>query len=292
MLYNVDSFDNKQYIFTNSRINTIGQLLWKFDENKVYKTHNDRSGFHEYYEFRLDNSDLSMVLLKEDLDVYVEQDKYSFLILSFIIQNSPQIFRSNNKSLLINEKLIKKEFNVDLKKITKQEFIESVKKLLNIRITFQFLNDKNERMTGITTLIQDVIYNEDIEDKECIVDLSKWISILFKDVKFIRSNFHPGTIDYNPFIKGGNKKSECMNLPQKFVELYRANENKEGIKTYQNNKYFEEIFNTKKVLRRKFIEGVINNINDALSKAGLRLVFDCDYTPKKFKEGNFQICLL
>lgn len=288
-----DKFPIQKYIFTDSRICSIAQLLWNYDTNKKFVVDTTRNV--EYYETFLENTDITMLVLNEEYNRYNEQDKYSFLIFLYILHKSPILFQNYKEcpkdiSLNITKKDLMETFNLTLKNFSARDYIESLHKLLSLRITYDYTDKDGRTLKRISNLINSIDYDKERPEKYCKITLSRWVRELFSNIEYINNKFYEGELDYTPFIKGSNKKTECMNLPQKFVELYRANENKKGKrKVYDNEKYFVELFNTDKILRKRVIENVISNINTALLKSNLKIVFDCEFTPAKFKRGHFSI---
>ena len=273
------------YIFTDSRICSVAQLLWNFDD---YKAEGINKGM-QYYEFRLSNTDLSLVLFKKDIENYSEQDKYSLLMLLYIINKIPKLFQDKQLSFNITKKEILSKFNLNTRNISVEDYIGGLYKLKFLNITYDYVAKDGTKMRKISSIINSIDYSKEHPDKYCTIELSKWVFDLLVNIEYLNSKFYEGSINYTPFIQGKNPKTECMNLPQKFVELYRINCNKREKVVYKNIDYFQEIFNTDKVLRRKFIERIIKNINISLATSNLKLEFNCDFTPNKFKDGSFII---
>lgn len=283
-----DNFNLDKHTFTDSRICSMAQLLWNFDKHNKFIV--DTLNNKEYYEIRADNTDITMLLFKEDVEKYLVQDKYSFLMFLYIIQTSPEMFEKGDKSIIVDKDDIVQKFNIDVNKFSPKRCFEALNKLMSLRVTYDYKDKKGNDRRRISYLVQSIDYDKKSPMKGCKITISNWLQDMFSNVKYLRNKFYEGTIDYTPFIKATDDKPECMNLPQKFVELYRINENKKRITLkYDNSKYFTELLNTTKVLKRQLIERTVDNINTSLKKANLKLIFDCDFTPKKFEKGHFRI---
>lgn len=282
------NFELEQYVFTDSRVCSIAQLLWNFDNYKKFV--NDTLNNKEYYEIRTDNTDVTMLLFKKDFENYVVQDKYSFLMFLYLLQNSPKVFSKGTNTIIIEKENLIKQFNIDMTKFSVKKCFIALNQLMSLRITYNYKDEKGRERRRISHLIDSIDYDVKDLSKGCRVVMSYWLKEMFSNVEYLTNKFYKGSIDYTPFIKGSDAKPECMNLPQKLVELYRTNMNKHRAQlNYENRVYFSEILNTNKILRKRVIENAVNNINTALKKSNLQVVFDCEFTPKKFEKGHFQI---
>lgn len=281
-------FELEEYVFTDSRICSIAQLLWNFDNYKEFV--NDTMNKKEYYEFRADNTDVTMLLFKKDFENYVVQDKYSFLMFLYLLQNSPKAFSRGSNTIIIEKKDFIKQFNINIANFSMEKCFAALNKLMSLRITYAYKDEENRERRRISHLIDVIDYDVKDLSKGCKVVMSYWLKDMFSSSKYLKNKFYKGSIDYTPFIKGSDAKPECMNLPQKLVELYRTNMNKHRVQLiYDNRTYFADILNTTKTLRKRVIEHAVDNINTALKMSNLEIVFDCEFTPKKFERGHFQI---
>lgn len=230
-----------------------------------------------------------MILLKSNLAEYERQDKYSQLMLLYILNVLPELYANKKDCFTFSKEDICDKFKISKRTLDDEKCIEGLKKIMCLRITFDYKLPDNSMRTYFSSIISSIDYDTKNPGKKCTVTLAKWIPEIFSQTMYIENRFHKGYVDYSPFIKGKNNKTECMNLPQKFIELYRINCNKKNDVVYKVSDYFQEVLSTDKVLRRKFITGVINNINASLIGANIKLEFDCEFTPKKFKSGHFKI---
>lgn len=185
------------------------------------------------------------------------KNKYVMLMFLYILDNI-----ENNTCYIVNKEQIRKHFNITNKNFVFKKCIESIKLLSELYIIYN--NVKYE------------LIKFDINNNKIIVgDWIKQIKIKNKiDIK----------LNYNIFIQGKNDSFECMSLPYILINNYYN-----GITTYKVRELFSDIFESNKIIRKRFIENIIEKINNILEFNDFYLEFDCDLSPIKFQLGICKI---
>lgn len=285
-----DENTKDEFLFTDSRICGLAQLLWFFDKHNsnVVKTYKGKT--YNYNECVLKNNDISLLVFNEDMKKYKEQNKYSLLILLYILNKTPTLYKYGKYSFDICRKDIIDKFRITSHNFTEENYIDGLMRLLHINVTYDYQKgDKNMRKIG--HLISNIDYDKEDYNGTITVSLDEWCIHMFENMTYRGNKFLKGYIDYSSFISSKTDRVDCMNLPQKIIELYRANQNKKrnGQIRYANIDYFLDLFDHYSKIQRRDIENTVKRINRAIEPSGIYISFDCDATPSKFKKGSFSI---
>lgn len=207
---------------------------------------------NNYFYYKINNIEL------RNYDNIYLKNKYIMLMAIYFFSN---ISKDRYSKQIISFDKIKKFFNITNKNFSYSKCLNSMKLLSKLNI---ILNGKEYQLIKI--------------DNDNVVYFDKWIECIEIN------NFIEVNLDYNIFIEGSQNNLECMPLPYILINNYYN-----GIYTYQVYDLFSDIFNSKKIIRRRFILNVLEKINYILNKNNIYLDFNCDFTPEKFKQG---ICIL
>ena len=207
---------------------------------------------NNYFYYKINNIEL------RNYDNIYLKNKYVMLMAIYFFSN---INKDRYSKQIISFDKIKKFFNITNKNFSYTKCLNSMKLLSKLNI---ILNEKQYQLIKI--------------DNDNIVYFDKWIECIEIN------NFIEVNLDYNIFIEGNQNNLECMPLPYILINNYYN-----GIYTYQVYDLFSDIFNSKKIIRKRFILNILEKINYILNKNNIYLDFNCDFTPEKFKQG---ICIV
>lgn len=184
------------------------------------------------------------------------KNKYIILMAMYVFYNMKE-----EKYLSFND--IKNFFNITNKRFIYKKCLNALNLLSKLYIV---LNDKEYKLININN---NIIYS------------CNWINNiqLYNDIDV--------KLDYNTFISGKEDNIECMPLPYILINNYYN-----GITTYKIRELFSDIFKSDKIVRRRFIENIVEKINIILKINNLYLEFDCDLSPMKFQLGVCKVCNL
>ena len=291
----VDVFNEKKTVvddllFTDSRICGLAQILWRFDKDKVDKVVDFKNKTYSFSECVSKNSDTSLLVFKKDLDKYKEQNKYSLLILFYILNQTPVLSKYGKFTFDITRKDVIDKFKISSHNFTEKNYIDGLYRLLHLKVTYDYIKDgKNMRRIG--SLVSSIDYDKEDYNGVVTVSLDRWCLDMFDSIPYKNNNFLKGSINYSEFISSKKERVECMSLPQKIAELYRINKNKCRTieRWYRNADYFTELLSRETRIQRRDIESAIKKVNSAIEPLGIRIYFDCDSIKSKFEKGNFVI---
>lgn len=275
------------YTFTDYTICSIAHLLWRFDSNKTPVSINGKIIGYSLYSSQ---TNISLFVKQEDYQYYKRPDKYALLMLLFLINKIPDIYSNNKLEITIRKKDLVDMFGIKLKHFSTQDCVDGLNQLMLFNISCP-VKKNGEKKTEQFELIKKIEITKNSNEFKII--LGHWFIPILKQEKYLANNFIQGTANYNDFIKERDLYPECMDVPQKILQLMRINHNKKDRNiSYKNEKYFYNIFLTEKEIRSRLIEKQINLINGVLKDFNAKLVFDCKLTPTSFMKGNFKIVII
>lgn len=240
------------------------------------------------------NEDYSVIFdmstVQFNLD-YIKKDKYSYVGMVFIMNNAMKLSTDNDGRIRFTKSDIENFINVSIRDDEFSKYKYGIEGLLYMALGYKTHDGGMKKSSFIASV--EVNY-KDSPDGIYTVTIGEWHKDLVLPLEYKNNKFIKGTVDYSGYISNKAKRTESISIPQKIVNLYRVNQNKEMFKNreYKVIDYLFPMWEHRKRLQKRDIIREIEKLNNALINFNIILEFNIDMdkmTPSKFKKSKFKI---
>lgn len=215
---------------------------------------------------------------------FITTSKYHYLCMKYILNHA--LRDADHFEMTIDD--LCRFCQIDMSRPIKKTYIESINHLMSVYIMYSYSTSDGRKMTGYSPFI--TAFEKEKYRDFYIVKFGEWKQHVADSIQHKENMFIEGTVDYSEYMSKSDISPTTIGLPQKIINLYRANQNKNRDLEYRTCDYLSEILTSVKNPRSRVILQEIGKLNNSISSIGIELIFTGPYiTPVKFINSKFKI---